>query len=77
MITKPSWRHAGGCRKGADRFEARAKPDKKLHLALMKMGFSNREASGMSHAEALAYLDAYLDMIDPRLKRRKYLVKRT
>ncbi|OPY00370.1 MAG: hypothetical protein A4E60_02358 [Syntrophorhabdus sp. PtaB.Bin047] len=45
-------------------------------LALMKRGFSYREVLSLTEAEALGYVEAYLEMVDPKRKGRTYKVRK-
>lgn len=42
----------------------------------MKRGFSYQEVLSLTEAEALGYLEAYLEMVDPKRKGKKYTVRK-
>jgi lipopolysaccharide export LptBFGC system permease protein LptF len=49
---------------------------KKLIITLLKMGFSYQEAMNMPENDAVGYLEAYSEVINPEKKRAKtYKVK--
>jgi hypothetical protein len=52
------------------------KPHRQMILALMKRGFSYREVLSLTEAEALGYVEAYLEMVDPKRKGRTYKVRK-
>ena len=42
----------------------------------MKRGFSHREALSLTEAEAMGYIEADVEMVDPKRKGRTYKVKK-
>ena len=52
------------------------RPLKKIVLALLKLGFKHAEIMAMSETEVEGYLDAYEELVTPKSKNKKYIVKR-
>ena len=52
------------------------RPMRKIVLALLKLGFKHAEIMAMSEIEMEGHLDAYEELVTPKSKNKKYMVKR-
>lgn len=57
------------------RFETKVKNARMVELALIKFGFSKKEICQMSEIEAGGYIEAFLEISNPK-KNKAYKVKR-
>lgn len=57
------------------RFETKVKNARMVELALIKFGFSKKEICQMSEMEAGGYIEAFLEISNPK-KNKTYKVKR-